>query len=143
MIRELVFGVAIAFVLCGCALAQTQAPWPCRDEIRKSDPNALFIRVSDGVTNKAADNKALPDISDLKAKDSGSLAVVQIIVGPDGAVRCFRLQEGDADLAQPSLAAAQKWHYTPYILNRQAINVETWIRFSYKKDNVEVILPDR
>jgi Gram-negative bacterial TonB protein C-terminal len=143
MIARLVVGFGIAFALCSGALAQTQAPWPCRDEIRKSDANALFIRVSDRATNKLGDNRVLPDISGLKAKDVDSVVLVQIIAGTDGAVRCFRLQEGDADLAQRSLDAAQKWHYRPYIVNGQAINVETWIRFSYKKDNVEVILRDR
>ena len=115
MMTQFIVGFGIAFVLCGCALAQTQAPWPCPDEIRKSDPNVFFIRVSDRVTNKLADSKVLRDISDLRAKDSESLVGVQIIVGPVEAVRCFRLQ-GDADLAQPSLDAAQKWHHTPYIL---------------------------
>ena len=61
MIARLVVGFGIAFALCGGALAQTQAPWPCRDEIRKSDPNALFIRVSDIVlrTNLATTKSCL------------------------------------------------------------------------------------
>jgi outer membrane biosynthesis protein TonB len=90
-----------------------------------------------------ADTKIMPDISDLKGKDTDSLVIVQILFGPDGGVRCSSLQEGNADLAQRSLDAAQKWHYKPYILNGQAINVETRIRFSYKKDSVDVVLPDR
>ena len=123
--------------------AQTPAPWPCQAEIHKADPKALFIRVSDRVTNQLADTKIMPDISDLKGKALGSVVVVQVLVGTDGSVRCFRLQEGDTELAQRSLDAAQKWHYKPYLLNGEPINVETWIRFNYKKDNVEVVLPDR
>jgi periplasmic protein TonB len=90
-----------------------------------------------------ADTKIMPDISDLKGKDVDSLVIVRILISPDGAVRCFQLQEGNPDLAPRSLDAAQKWHYRPYMLNGQAINVETWIRFSYKKDSVDVVLPDR
>jgi Gram-negative bacterial TonB protein C-terminal len=145
MIPRFVSVFGIACLLCGCAIgqAQTEAPWPCQAEIHKADPKAFFIRVSDRVTNQMADTKIMPDISDLKGKDVDSLVIVQILFGPDGVVRCSRLQEGDADLAQRSLDAAQKWHYRPYILDGQAINVETWIRFSYKKDSVDVVLPDR
>jgi periplasmic protein TonB len=135
--------ILIAFVLCGCALGQAPAPWPCQAEIHKADPSALFIRVSDRVMDKMADTKVMPDISDLKGKELGSLLIVQVLIGPDGVVRCFQLQEGDSSLAQRSLDAAQKWHYRPYMLNGQAINVETRIRFKYEKDSVNVVLPDR
>ena len=124
-------------------LAQSPAPWPCQLEIHKSDPSALFIRVSDGVTNKLADTKIMPDVSDLKEKKIDSTVIVQVLVGTDGSVRCFRIQEGDDSLAQRSLDAAQKWHYKPYILNGLSVNVETRIRFRYSSDKVEVIVPPR
>ena len=133
----------VAFVLCGGALGQAPASWPCQAEIHKADPNATFIRVSDRVMNGMADKKVMPDISDLKGKDLDLLVIVQVLIAPDGDVRCFQLQEGDSNLARRSLDAAQKWHYRPYMLNGQAINVETWIRFSYKKDGVDVVLQDR
>ena len=143
MILKFVTGFVIALALGGWMPAQSQAPLHCQVEIHKSDPNALFIRVSDRVTNILADHKVLPDISDLKAKDLDSLVVVHILVGTDGDVRCFQLQQGDSDLAQRSLDAAQKWHYKPYLLNGKKVFVDTWIRFSYRKDNVEVVLQDR
>lgn len=145
MIPRFVAMFGIVCVLCGCAIgqAQTEVPWPCHAKIRKADPKALFIRVSDRVTNQMADTKIVPDISDLKGKDVDSLVIVQVLFGPDGVVRCSSLEEGNADVAQRSLDAAQKWHYKPYILDGQAINVETRIRFSYKKDSVDVVLPDR
>ena len=99
--------------------------------------------MSDRVTNILADQKILPDISDMQGKNLDSLVVVHILVGTDGAVRCFQLQQGDPDLAQRSLDAAQKWHYKPYLLNGNKVFVDTWIRFSYKKDDVKVVLPDR
>jgi len=133
----------IIFVLCGYTIAQAQAPWSCQAEIHKSDPKVRFIRVSDGVTNKMADAKVLPDISDLKGKELNSVVVVEILVGRDGDVRCARIQQGDSGVSQRSLDAAQKWHYRPYLLNGEKLVMDTWIRFSYKKDNVEVILPDR
>ena len=103
----------------------------------------LFIRVSDGVTNKMADTKILPDISDLKGKELDSVVVVEILVNTDGDVRCTRVQQGDSDLAQRSLDAAQRWHYKPYFVNGEKPIVDTWIRFNYTKDHVEVLLPIR
>jgi TonB family protein len=123
----------IAVFLWGCALAQ----------IQPSSPTNLHIRVSDRVTNKLADQKVLPDISDLKGKDLDSLVVLQIVVNPEGAVKFSKIQEGNAELAQRSLDAAQKWHHKPYIVNGQAVNVDTWIRFKYTKDNVEAFLPEK
>ena len=88
MIRKLV----LLFALCGYTVAQTQTTWPCLAEIHKSEPNAHFIRVSDGVTNKMADTKILPEISDLRGKDLDSVVVIEILVGSDGGVRCARLR---------------------------------------------------
>ena len=93
--------------------------------------------------NKLADNKVLPDISDLKGKDLDSLVIVQIVINTEGTVEFTKVQEGDPALAERSRAAAQKWHYKPYILNGEPISVDTWIRFKYAKDNVEVIVPER
>ena len=90
-----------------------------------------------------ADSKLMPDISGVKSKDVNSVVVVQILVGTEGDVGCARIEQGDSDLAQRSIDAAQKWHYKPFLLNGEKINVETRIRFSYRKNNVKVILPDR
>jgi hypothetical protein len=138
MSTSMIARMLMTFALCGCALAEDPASWPCQAEIHKADPKAMFIRVSDRVMSKMADTKVMPDISDLKDKDLDSLVIVQVLIGPDGAVRCFQLQEGDSNLVQRSLDAAQKWHYKPFMLNGQGVNVETWIRFNYKKDRVDL-----
>src|SRR3954471_20720867 len=135
--------LATAFLLCSCALAQAPTPWACQAELHKAEPKVMFIRVSDGVTNKMADTKILPDISDLKGRELDSVVVVEILVNSDGGVRCTRVQQGDSDLAQRSLDAAQRWHYKPYFVNGEKLIVNTWIRFNYTKDHVEVLLPIR
>jgi hypothetical protein len=60
--------ILIAMTLCGGALGQAPTPWPCQGELHKADPKAMF-RVNDGVTNKIADTKVLPEISDLKGRN--------------------------------------------------------------------------
>jgi hypothetical protein len=133
----------ILLTLGASAFGQIQTPWPCQADIHKSEPSVLFARVSDNVMNKMADTKMLPHVSDLKGKKVDSIVVVEILVGIEGNIRCARLQQGDPDLAQRSLDAARKWHYKPYLLNGQKVIADTWIRFSYTNDNVEVILPVR
>ena len=131
----------IFLALAAWAFGETPSQWPCQADIHKAEPNVMFARVSDGVTNKMADKKALPDIADLKGKKADSIVVVEILAGTEGNVRCARIQQGDPDLAERSLEAAQKWHYKPYLLNGQKIIVDTWIRFNYTNDNVEIMLP--
>jgi len=139
----MIWRLATAFLLCSCALAQAQTPWACQAELHKSEPKVIFIRVSDAVTNKMADTKILPEISDLKGKELNSVVVVEILAGTEGDVRCTRIQQGDSDLVPRSLDAAQKWHYKSYLVNGEKLVVDTWIRFNYTKDNVEVLLPIR
>ena len=133
--------LAIALVLCGCAYGQSQTPWPCQADIHRSEPNVSFARVSDNVMNRMAEAKVLPDVSDLKGKNVDSIVVVEVLVGREGNVRCARVRQGDSVLAQRSLDAAQKWHYKPFLLDGEKVIADTWIRFSYTKDNVEVVLP--
>ena len=121
--------LAMLFILSCGAFAQTQLP--------------TRIRVSDRVMNKLADNKVLPEVADLKGKDLDSLVVIQIVINTEGAVKFAKVQEGEPALAERSLAAAQKWHYKPYILNGEPISVDTWIRFKYTKDSVEIVVPER
>ncbi len=130
----------IAFALCGCAVGQTQTPGPCQAEIHKSDPKVLFMRISDGVTKKLADRKVLPDISDLKGKDLDSPVVIQIPVDTETFV-VLAPRKWTRTFFSASPDAAQKWHYRPYMLKGEKVIMETRIRFSYKKDNVEVPEP--
>jgi Gram-negative bacterial TonB protein C-terminal len=130
-------------ILCGNVLAQSQNPWPCRDDIRKAEPSALFVRVSEGVLQAFAEQKILPDIADLKKKNIDSILVVHILVGPEGDVRCSQIEEGDDALRQRSLDAAQQWHFKPYLLNGKPVYVDSRIRFGYTRDKVEVVAPKR
>jgi hypothetical protein len=130
-------------ILCGNVLAQSQNSWPCRDDIRKAEPGALFVRVSEGVTQAFADRKLLPDIADLKGKNVDSILVVHIFVSPEGNVRCSQIEEGEDALRQRSLDAAQQWHFKPYLLNGKPTYFDSRIRFSYTRDKVEIVVPKR
>jgi hypothetical protein len=134
--RAMILKLMIASALCGCVLAQQPAPLDCGGK-----PCVVRIRVSSGVTNAIADHKVLPDISDLKGRKLDSSVVVSIVVSKTGYVVHTRAVKGDPDLFTRSEEAAQKWHFTPYILNGQPIEVDTTIEFRYKKNKVKVFVP--
>jgi periplasmic protein TonB len=90
-----------------------------------------------------AQNKTLPDISDLKGKNLSSTVILRIIIGKDGAVRCVDPVQGDADLFPRSVEAARQWRFRPYLLNGQPIMVQTRIEFVFKKGKVRDLQAER
>jgi hypothetical protein len=113
----------IAFMFSGCVFAQTQTPWGCKTPTSKQ--GALRVRVSDGVTNRLADRKVLPDISDLSGQKLDSLVVINILIAENGDVSCTRLRRGNPDLLKRSQEAAMNWHFRPYEINGQLVEVDT------------------
>lgn len=125
------------------AFAQEKVPWTCADEVALEGAAGLpaaqpyRIRVSTGVSARVVQSKVLPDISDLKGEDIDAKVEVGVVIDREGNVRCTRLEKGESDLVQRSMDAAKKWTFMPYQLNGHALTVETFIEFTYTKDNVE------
>jgi hypothetical protein len=109
---------------------QNAANWPCSEDPTKA------VRVSLGVMQTLAQNKALPDVSDLKGKKINSTVILQLIIGKDGSVRCAVPVRGDADLFPRSLEAARQWRFKPLLLNGQPLIVATMMEFVFKKGKV-------
>jgi hypothetical protein len=101
------------------------------------------VRVSAGISGRVAQKKVLPDISDINDRKLDSIVVVRVILDTKGNVRCGRAVQGDSDLFPRSVEAAEKWQFKPFLLNGEAVAVETQIQFRYKKNKVEVVVPDR
>ncbi len=142
--RESAVGVCFwALVACGVAIGQGPSQWPCSDEIAKAESGGHKIRVSAGVSNRIVQKKVLPDISDLIDKKLDSLIILRVILDTRGNVRCARPEQGDADLFPRSIEAAEQWRFRPYQANGETLVVETQIQFRYKKNRVEVVVPDR
>lgn len=70
-----------------------------------------------------------------KSKHSDGAVVMRAIIGRDGHVHTLQLKSTpDADLALSALYAVRQWVYKPYLLNGEAVDVDTTItvRFQYR-----------
>ena|SRR5579862_2188043 len=57
--------------------------------------------------------------------------VLAALIGKDGTIENLRLMSGHPMLSQAAIAAVSQWRYRPYILNGEAIEVETQITVNF------------
>lgn len=56
------------------------------------------------------------------------------LIARDGTIRSLSASSGPPILAQAALDAVMQWRYRPYILNGQAVEVETFITVNFRKE---------
>jgi len=57
--------------------------------------------------------------------------VLAAVIGKDGTIENLRLMSGHPMLVPAAIAAVSQWRYRPYILNGEAIEVETQITVNF------------
>jgi protein TonB len=55
------------------------------------------------------------------------------IIGRDGRIQSLSAVSGHPLLVRAALEAVEQWRYRPYILNGEAVEVETFITVNFKK----------
>jgi protein TonB len=58
--------------------------------------------------------------------------VLQAVIDRDGNIRNLTLASGHPMLVQGAIDAVRQWHYRPYLLNGQPVEVETTITVTFK-----------
>jgi len=56
------------------------------------------------------------------------------IIAKDGTIQSLSVSSGSPLLSQSALDAVRQWRYRPYVLNGQAVEVETFITVNFKRD---------
>jgi protein TonB len=56
------------------------------------------------------------------------------LIAKDGTIQSLSISSGPPILAQAALDAVRQWRYRPYILNGQAVEVETFITVNFRKE---------
>jgi protein TonB len=56
------------------------------------------------------------------------------IIGRDGRIQSLNLVSGHPLLARAALEAVEQWRYRPYVLNGEAVEVETLITVNFNKE---------
>lgn len=56
------------------------------------------------------------------------------IIGRDGRIQSLNAISGQPLLMRAALEAVEQWRYRPYVLNGEAVEVETFITINFKKE---------
>ena len=56
------------------------------------------------------------------------------IIARDGSIQSLNVTSGHPMLASAALEAVRQWRYRPYVLNGEAVEVETFITVNFRKD---------
>ena len=113
-----------AFVTCVISLASSQAV-PRFVRITESAESSLIVKKVDPVYPPLA----------RQARIQGSV-ILQVEISKSGDVENVQLYRGHPMLATAAIDAVKQWKYKPYLLNGQAVEVETRV-------TVNFTLPDR
>ncbi len=90
------------------------------------------VRVSQGVSEGLLLHKVTPNYPALakQARIQGSV-VLQATIGKDGSIQNLRVLSGHPMLTQSALDAVKQWKYKPYLLNGEAVEVETTVQVNF------------
>ena len=90
------------------------------------------VRVSTGVAERLLVKRVNPDYSkDLRKKRIQGMVVLKVRISKDGDVIDMKLVSGHPALAQAAIDAVKQWKYKPYLLNGEAVEVETQVLVNF------------
>lgn len=91
------------------------------------------VRISQGVTQGMRIRYVEPVYPKI-ALAARIMGVVQLhaIIGKDGNIKELEAISGHPMLIQPAMDAVRQWHYRPYLLNGEAVEVETNISVTFQ-----------
>jgi TonB family protein len=95
-------------------------------------PRPMRVRVSQGVNQGMVISKVPPIYPpDAKAARIQGSVVIGVIIGRDGNVQSERLISGHPLLAPAAMDAVKQWKYRPYLLNGNAVEVDTQVTVNF------------
>jgi protein TonB len=90
------------------------------------------VRVSSGVATKLLVTRVDPDYpKDLRKRRVQGMVVLNVRIGRDGNVIDVAPVSGPSELIQSASDAVKQWKFKPYLLNGQAVVVETQILINF------------
>ena len=111
--------------------AASSAPVPASTTTQPG-PSTMRVRVSQGVTQGMVLSKAQPIYpADAKAARIQGSVVIGVVIGKDGNIQSERLVSGHPLLAPAAMDAVKQWKYRPYLLNGQAVEVDTQVTINF------------
>ena len=98
----------------------------------KPAPSVQRVRLSQGVTKGLLIYRIEPTYPLIaqQARIQG-VVVLTAIIGKDGSVQRLQLVNGNPLLAPAAIEAVKKWRYKPFLLNGQAVEIETTVTVTF------------
>ncbi|HEV2714659.1 MAG TPA: energy transducer TonB [Terriglobales bacterium] len=96
-------------------------------------PQPRRVRISQGVTRGLLIQKIEPKYPPLalQARIWGQV-VLKAIIGKNGDIKELELVSGHPVLAPAAIEAVKEWHYRPYLLNGEPVEVETIVTVNFQ-----------
>lgn len=104
---------------------------PAKTDVKPGGPKRIISQLAEGqLVNRV--EPAYPHIAAI----SGIQGQVKLhaIIGRDGRIQSLSAVSGHPLLVRAALEAVEQWRYRPYILNGEAVEVETLITVNFKKE---------
>lgn len=112
-------------------LSEFLSDGPAKSNVKLDGPKRIISQLDEGrLVNRV--EPVYPHIAAI----SGIQGQVKLhaIIGRDGSIQSLNVVSGHPLLARAALEAVEQWRYRPYILNGQAVEVETLITVNFKKE---------
>jgi protein TonB len=91
------------------------------------------VRISSTVVEGLLIRKTMPIYPPIaKATGTQGTVVLQATISKSGTIENLRVASGHALLQQAALDAVRNWHYRPYLLNGDPVEVETTVNVVFK-----------
>jgi protein TonB len=133
--------IAFVFLICIAAAAaarvasgqsQDQPPPAMPTGTGQQQPVPQRVRVSQGVA-QGLRVKMVPPKYPKKARKKGiqGTVLLHVMISKTGDVTTVELVSGDPLLASAAIDAVKQWKYKPFLLNGQAVEVDTQIQVNF------------
>ncbi|MGC1372582.1 MAG: energy transducer TonB [Candidatus Sulfotelmatobacter sp.] len=67
-----------------------------------------------------------------KANGQQGSVVLQVLIGPDGAVQDAKFMQGSFMFARTAIDAVKNWQFKPYFMNGRAVSVQSVLTLNFK-----------
>jgi protein TonB len=115
-----------------CLRSQEQSN-PAQGGTAQQPQKPLRVRVSESVAQGLIAKKVQPDYPrEAREKRVQGLVVLKVEISPEGDVTDLSLVSGHPLLVPAAIDAVKQWKYKPYLLNGQAVTVETQVSVSFR-----------
>jgi protein TonB len=101
--------------------------------LSKPAPTVQRVRISPGVIKGLLTYRVEPTYPPLaKAARIQGVVVLTAIIDKDGYIQSLQLVSGHPLLAPAAIEAVKHWHYKPFLLNGQPLEVETTVTVTFR-----------